>query len=107
MNPTDNKLQLSNRKDARSFVFITKIFLKKFGNVELHALGEATKTAVRVAENLQRSGIMYPKYHLGIVTITKVNSFTHSIEGRKRVKLVVTLELTAEGKKRVEADIPN
>lgn len=44
---------------------------------------------------------------VGIVTITKVNSFTHLIEGRKKVKIVVTLEVTPEGKKRVEAEIPN
>ena len=33
-------------------MFIAKIFLKKFNNVELHALGEASKLSVRVAENL-------------------------------------------------------
>lgn len=54
LDPTDNKLQISNQKEARTYVFIAKIFLKKFGNLELHALGEATKTSVRVAENLQR-----------------------------------------------------
>lgn len=58
LDPSDNRLQISNNKDARSFVFIAKIFLKKFGTVELHALGEATKTAVRVAENLERQGIL-------------------------------------------------
>jgi len=35
---------------------LAKIFLNKFETVELHALGEATTTAVRVAENLTRSG---------------------------------------------------
>lgn len=52
LDPQDNKLQISNRRNARTFMFISKIFLKKFGTVEIHGLGEATKTAVRVAENL-------------------------------------------------------
>lgn len=52
LDPKDNHLQISTKKSARAFIFIAKIFLKKFGNVELHALGEATKIGVRVAENL-------------------------------------------------------
>jgi hypothetical protein len=47
------------------------------------------------------------KQHLDLVTITKINSFTLSIEGRKRVKLVVNLELTADGRKRIEQEIEN
>ena len=54
LDPTDNKLQLSSRQNPKTCVFLAKIFLKKFNNVELHALGESTKLAVRVAENLQR-----------------------------------------------------
>jgi len=42
-----------------------------------------------------------------LVEITKINSFTHSIEGRKRVKLVVTLVVTPEGKKKIEEEIEN
>lgn len=44
---------------------------------------------------------------VGVVQITKVDSFTQAIEGRRRVKIVVSLALTAEGKKRVEEEIKN
>ncbi|CAD8150833.1 unnamed protein product (macronuclear) [Paramecium tetraurelia] len=96
LDPTDNKLHISSKKNARDFIFISKIFLKKFQNVELHALGEATKISVRVAENLQRQGL---------VTITKINSITADIEGRKRVKLVVSLQLTQDGKARIDQEL--
>jgi DNA-binding protein len=32
------------------------VYLKKFEEVELHALGEAINSAVNVAENMQRNG---------------------------------------------------
>lgn len=41
----------------------------------------------------------------GLVTITKINSFTADLEGRKRVKLVVSLELTADGRKRIDQEL--
>ncbi|CAD8057095.1 unnamed protein product [Paramecium primaurelia] len=96
LDPTDNQLHVSSKKSAKEFVFITKIFLKKFNQVELHALGEATKISVRVAENLQRQGL---------ITITKINSFTADIEGRKRVKLVITVQLTQDGKARINQEL--
>ncbi len=49
-------------------MFLSKIFLSKFDNIELHALGEATKVAVRVCENLTR---------YGYTTIKKINTFTY------------------------------
>ncbi|KAM3143317.1 hypothetical protein pb186bvf_004649 [Paramecium bursaria] len=96
LDPQDNKLQVSNKKNPKEFIFIAKIFLKKFQNIELHALGEATKNGVRVAENLQRQGL---------VQITKINSHTAVIEGRKRVKLIISLAVTAEGTKRIDQEL--
>jgi hypothetical protein len=45
------------------------------------------------------------KLHQDLVRITKINSFTHLTERGKRVKLVVNLELTADGRKRIEQEI--
>ncbi|CAD8185006.1 unnamed protein product [Paramecium octaurelia] len=96
LDPQDNNLQILTRKSLKAQVFIAKIFLKKFGNVELHALGEASKNGVRVADTLQKQGI---------ATITKINSFTLENDERKKVKLIVTLALTPEGKKRVDQEL--
>ena len=37
-------------------MFVAKIYLKERQKVELHAMGEATSNAVRVAESLVRQG---------------------------------------------------
>ena len=39
------------------------------------------------------------------MTITKIESFTLDLDGRKRVKLVVAVALTPEGKKRVDQEL--
>lgn len=52
LSPRDKVLQISRQKNAGEFAFLAKIFLKKFEEVELHGLGEATKTVAQVAEYL-------------------------------------------------------
>jgi len=52
LDPQDNKLQISNKKPPRHYLFLSKIFLKKFGKIEMHALGEAISVAVVAAELL-------------------------------------------------------
>ena len=37
--PESNSVQVSSRKDPGFFVFISKIYLKKYGEIELHAMG--------------------------------------------------------------------
>jgi len=89
LKPTTNQLQISNKKDVKFFTFLAKIFLSEFPTVELHSLGEAISSAVRVAENLERFG--YAK-------IIKIDQFTYTFEESKeerrgkKVKMVVTLE---------------
>ena len=39
LDPETNQLQISGRKNLNFFTFLSKIFLKKFEEVELHALG--------------------------------------------------------------------
>ena len=54
INPEVNKLQISIHRDVRSFVFLSKIYMKKFEEIELHALGDAISTAVRVSDQLAK-----------------------------------------------------
>lgn len=101
LKPKDNKLQISSKKDAKFFTFLAKIFLKEYQEVELHALGEAISTSVRVAETLDR---------FGYANITKINQFSqemHSEEnpnsrGRKVLKMVVTLSRSADFNQKTE-----
>ena len=98
LDPQTNILQISNKREVRFFIFLAKIYLKKFEEIELHALGDAISLSVRVAENLSR---------FGYVTITNIHQFTFTgdqqpegkeREGppRRKLKLVVKVKKTAE-----------
>lgn len=97
--PKDNHLQISVKKDAKFFTFLAKIFLKEFQEVELHALGEAISTSVRVAETLDRFG--YAK-------IIKIQQFTQEMHNEKTnrdrrvVKMVVTLSRSSDFHQKTE-----
>ena len=78
-------------------MFVAKIYLKERQKVELHAMGEATSNAVRVAESLVRQGF---------ATLKSIKSETWSPEDEKKepvkekeqfqkirkIKLVIILE---------------
>lgn len=52
LDPKDSVLNISLKKSSGQFIFLSKIFLNKWEKVELHGLGEATKTVASVAETL-------------------------------------------------------
>ena len=54
LEPTDNLITISTRKPANFFIYISKIYLKRFDTIELRALGNAAEVSVQVAENLSR-----------------------------------------------------
>merc|ERR1711874_628837 len=54
LDPENKEVNISTRRDARFYIFLSKIILKKFGEIELKALGQAADICVRVAENLER-----------------------------------------------------
>ncbi|CAK78245.1 unnamed protein product (macronuclear) [Paramecium tetraurelia] len=97
LDPETAVLNISLKKSPGQFIFLSKIFLKKFGKVDLHGLGEATKTVAQVAETLQRK-----QY----VTIKKIETQTYTPEqGGKKIKLIAQLEVTEEGKQMIEQDL--
>lgn len=71
------------KKDLKFFTFLSKIFLKEFQEIELHAIGEAISQAVKVAESLERNGY---------ARITRIGQFSQESEGRKKVKMVVVMK---------------
>ena len=91
LDPKDNILQVSSRKDVRFFMFLSKIFLNKFEDMELHALGEAISVSVRVSENLER---------FGYASIIKVETFSFVPETtnnseenpKKKIKMVIKMK---------------
>ena len=49
-----NKIQVSSKKPANFYVFLSKMYLKEHETIEIHALGNAISTAVLASENLVR-----------------------------------------------------
>ncbi|CAD8065725.1 unnamed protein product [Paramecium primaurelia] len=97
LDPENAVLNISLKKSSGQFIFLSKIFLNKFGKVDLHGLGEATKTVASVAETLQRK-----QY----VTIKKIETQTYTPDqGGKKIKLIAQLEVTEEGKKMIENEL--
>ena len=72
--PRDNQLRISKRKSVGKWVFLAKIYLKHFDEIELHALGDAITYAVRTAENLNRKSFCEYK---------KVDTLTVLLERRR------------------------
>ena len=83
LQPETNCLQISTRRGHRFYMFLAKIFMKSFEDVELHALGQATGMCARLAESLQR---------LGFAAITKIETSTHmpkqTLNGPRRFKKI-------------------
>ena len=87
--PENNRVQISSKKDAGFYVFIGKLFLLDFNDIELHGLGDAITTTVKVAEALSRYGYTAVKK---IQTTTLVPTEDAKGPRGKKAKLIVTLE---------------
>ena len=73
--PSINHLRISKRKNVGKWVFLSKIYLKHFQNIELHALGDAISVAVRTAESLNRKGLCtYDKVDTSTVELERRNN---------------------------------
>ena len=49
-----NLINVSNKRNAKFYVYLGKQILKEHNTIELHALGNAVSTSVQAAENLVR-----------------------------------------------------
>ena len=94
LDPQDALINVSNKRDAKSYYTISKLILRKFGNVELNALGSAAGNTVRLADFLVRNKL---------AKIDKINSEVRQVEDSKgqggpkaEVAFSVKLSKTAE-----------
>ena len=99
--PTTNKLQISAKRDAGFYVFLAKLFLMDYEEIELHALGDAITVGVKVGESLCR----YEYTTISrIETTTIVPEEGDTPEGEddrqlrrgKKAKLIIKLKKTAK-----------
>eukprot|EP01017_Pseudomicrothorax_dubius_P002217 TRINITY_DN0_c956_g1_i2.p1 TRINITY_DN0_c956_g1~~TRINITY_DN0_c956_g1_i2.p1 ORF type:complete len:118 (+),score=16.85 TRINITY_DN0_c956_g1_i2:50-403(+) len=101
LDPQNNIINVSTRKDTRFFMYLSKLFLRKFETIELHALGEAISISSRVSESLSR---------YGYATMSKINLQTIAMQqkegekghsdgragNRKKVKLTIVMTRHAD-----------
>ena len=85
------------------FVFLSKIFLKHFEEIELHALGRAISKCALLGEKLER---------FGLGNMTSINTFEFISEPRegdkrppfKKVKMVIKIERASDFHEKVDVD---
>ncbi len=93
--PENNRVQISSKKDAGFYIFIAKLFLLDFDTIELHGLGDAITTAVKVGESMTRFGYTVIQK---IETLTLAPSDENEKGPRrgKKAKLIITLKRSKE-----------
>lgn len=62
-----NIIRVSTNRNTRFWIFLAKIYLKRYGEVEMQGFGDSISSCVRVCENLERFG--YAEFSM-INTIT-------------------------------------
>ena len=54
--PESSEINVSSKKDPKSYRLVAKLILKKFGTVELKSLGNASENVVALADMIARGG---------------------------------------------------
>ena len=91
-----NEIRVSGKGDRNFtfFVYLAKKRLENFKEIHFHAIGNACPLAVQAVENLCRHSY---------ATLSGIRTETIEIEGKKRAKLVISIEKSKEFDK-VKAD---
>ena len=86
--PHNNELRISKHKSVGKWVFLSKIYLKHFKEIELHALGDAINVAVRTAESLNRKKLCtFDKVDTLCVELNRRSNNNQSEESEDKPKL--------------------
>ena len=90
--PESSEINVSSKKDPKSYRLVAKLILKKFGTVELKSLGNASENVVALADMLARNGFgEYVSIKSDIADLDDANN-----EGtRSGIKFVVVMKKTA------------
>ena len=92
--PASAEINISSKKEPKSYKLTCKYALRKFGFVELRSLGNASESVVALAESLVRNKYaVYERIESGLTDLADVNNETGA---RKGIKFVVKLKKSAE-----------
>ena len=88
--PDTKEINISSKREPKSYKLVAKLALKKFGVVELRSLGNASESVVQLAESLVRNKFaLYEKIESGLTDLEDQNNETGT---RKGIKFVVVLK---------------
>ena len=72
--PESNLINVSGKKDPKSYKLLVKFVLRKFGVAELRSLGNASESVVQLAESLVRNNFaVYQKIESSITDLSNEN----------------------------------
>ena len=91
--PESSDINVSSKKDPKSYKLIAKLILKKFGIVDLKSLGNASENVVALADMMVRNG--YAEY-LSIKSDTAELDDANNEGVRSGIKFVVKLKKSAK-----------
>ncbi len=87
--PENNMINVSSKKDPKSYKLLVKLVLRKFGVAELRSLGNASESVVQLAESLVRNNFaVYQKIESGITDLDDQNDESGT---RKGIKFTILL----------------
>ncbi len=92
--PETNVVNVSSKRDPKSYKLLVKLILKKFGNVELRSLGNASECVVQLAETITHNKLaVFEKIESGIADLDDANNGS---ETRKGIKFIVKLNKSSQ-----------
>ena len=80
--PEKEEVNVSSKKDPKSYKIICKLVLRKFGHCTLRSLGNASESVVQIAESMTRNELaVIEKIESGITELEDVNNETGTRQG--------------------------
>ena len=80
--PEKPEINISSKKDPKSYKIICKLVMRKFGYCVLKSLGNASESVVQIAESLVRSEVgVIEKIESGVTELEDLNNETGTRQG--------------------------
>ena len=80
--PEREEINVSSKKEPKSYKIICKLVLRKFGHCTLRSLGNASESVVQIAESLVRNEVaVIEKIESGLTELEDLNNETGTRQG--------------------------
>ena len=80
--PEKPEINVSSKKEPKSYKIVCKLVMRKFGYCVLRSLGNASESVVQIAESLVRSGCAkIEKIESGVTELEDLNNETGTRQG--------------------------